>query len=69
MIAREIVDFLVLVMYIVFNDFFVWYLILSGIFTFGLLKGYKKDNKPYIKTVLRVLAIYYAVRIIVVILF
>lgn len=69
MVAREIVDFLGFVMDIVFNNFVVWYLILPGIFTIGFIKVCKEDDKPYLRPLLKFLAIYYVARTIVIIFF
>ena len=69
MIAREIVDFLGSVMDIVFNDFVFFYLILPFILAYGLIRSYKKDNQPYLKPVMSILAIYYVLRTIIILLF
>ncbi|CAD2073516.1 hypothetical protein GCM10007275_03170 [Jeotgalicoccus coquinae] len=62
MIAREIVDFLGLVLSILSNHYVFWYIIFASIIAYGVIKIHKEENKPYLKPLLKIMALYYLLR-------
>jgi|GEM_PF-2564135 hypothetical protein len=68
-LAAEIYEFVKLLLSIVFNNYVIWYLVLPGIIAAAIIKLKKQENKPYFKSILKFLIIYYVARTIVVIFF
>lgn len=68
-LVAEIYEFIELLLSIVFNNYVIWYLVLPGIIAAAIIKLKKQENKPYFKSILKFLIIYYVARTIVVISF